>query len=519
MIAYVTRRALQLSSFLNRMQQTPMTLWSNWTYAKRIMAFYPILFLSTICHFGISGLAPGFEQIVLEFHVGPDKLSWLISICMLGSFIGCYTLALLTDRFGRRPIWLFAALWVFLCSIWGAVSDSYTSLLLSRFFASWAAGVSEPVSVTTTNDLFFLHERGTQCGVQSVWLSLGASLSPVITGFLIQSKGWRWYKWVLSILAGFDLLWIFFCSPETRYRRNLHESVDVAGADEFSDKSAGTRQSLNEIAVSYEEKTTLETSASHQSAIDAPVRKRSYLLELKPWSPVDKDVNVLAAFFRAWATWSYLSIAWAVTSWAIHVSCVIVLISLIPIYLGATPYNFTTSQQGLTFLAACVGNILGSFLCGYMTDKLSQWSARRNNGVFEPEMRLPVVIFPAVAVPVGLLMFGIGLEKKFHWIVPVIGSGLVGTGLTGIAAIVEAYMMDSYAPVLADGIVNLYGFKSIVSFAIGFAVVPWLKLNGIIPVFCILSAMVIVVDAFAMVIYIWGKRLRERDARLRVLAF
>jgi hypothetical protein len=68
-------------------------------------------------------------------------------------------------------------------------------------------------------------------------------------------------------------------------------------------------------------------------------------------------------------------------------------------------------------------------------------------------MRLPVVLIPAVLCPTGLLMFGIGLDRQMHWIVPVIGSGLVSTGLTGIAAVGQSYMLDSYAPVANDCIV------------------------------------------------------------------
>jgi hypothetical protein len=68
-------------------------------------------------------------------------------------------------------------------------------------------------------------------------------------------------------------------------------------------------------------------------------------------------------------------------------------------------------------------------------------------------MRLPVTIFPALLVPAGLLMFGVGLEHGTHWIVPVIGVGLVGVALTGIGSVIQPYLMDSYSPVLFDCLV------------------------------------------------------------------
>ena len=130
-----------------------------------------------------------------------------------------------------------------------------------------------------------------------------------------------------------------------------------------------------------------------------------------------------------------------------------VLITTIPVFMGAPPYNFSASAQGLVFLGPCVGNLIGSFFCGYLNDKLSQWSTRRNHGVFEPEMRLPVVIIPALLVPAGLIMFGVGIHNGVHWIVPVIGAGAVGIALTGIGSIIQPYLMDSYAPVVFDCLV------------------------------------------------------------------
>jgi hypothetical protein len=126
--------------------------------------------------------------------------------------------------------------------------------------------------------------------------------------------------------------------------------------------------------------------------------------------------------------------------------------------MGAPPYNFSIGQQGLVFLSPCIGNLIGSFLCGYLNDGLARWSSRRNGGVFEPEMRLPVVLFPALLVPTGLLMFGLGIHNGLHWIVPTIGAGLNGIALTGIGSVAQPYMMDSYAPVIFDCLVVWISF-------------------------------------------------------------
>ncbi|KIW12694.1 hypothetical protein PV08_09972 [Exophiala spinifera] len=490
----------------------------NWPFAKRVAAFWSVLFLSALCNFCITGLAPGFGQLIEEFHISLTQVTWLISACLLGEFMGCYTVAPFSTRYGKRPLWLLCGLFFFVCNLWAAAAKSYSSLLLARFFASWASGTSEPLSVGTLHDIFFLHERGTQAGVQSIWLSLGSSLAPPICGFLIQDKGWRWYHWLVSILAGADLILLFFVVPETQYNRDMQSSLGAVGAEkENNGRSIDTPpETVDPKIMSGPEVEMLEAQSSTISRVKP---KKTYKEELKPWSPVNKEVNLVGSFLRPWATWCYPSVVWSVLSFSIHVTCVVVLISLIPVYLGAPPYNFSISQQGLVFLSPCIGNLFGSFFCGYINDKLSQWSTRRNGGVFEPEMRLPVVVFPALLVPAGLLMFGVGIAHETHWIVPVFGTGLVGVALTGIGSIIQPYLMDSYAPVIFDCLVTFNGFKNLVSFAVGFAVVPWLELDGIVTVFIILAVLVVVIDAAVLVIYFFGKKLRQRDARLRIFLF
>jgi hypothetical protein len=131
---------------------------------------------------------------------------------------------------------------------------------------------------------------------------------------------------------------------------------------------------------------------------------------------------------------------------------IIVLISLVPLELSGPLYDFSISQLGLTYIAQLVGNLIGCDSCGYLNDVLSQWSARRNHGVIEPEMRLPVIIIPTILGPAGILMFGIGIVKEAHWIVPIVGDALLGVALASLPSIVQPYLMESYYPVSMDAL-------------------------------------------------------------------
>jgi len=47
----------------------------------------------------------------------------------------------------------------------------------------------------------------------------------------------------------------------------------------------------------------------------------------------------------------------------------------------------------------------------------------------KPEWRLPPMIPGAIAIPIGLFLYGWAAEKQVQWIVPLIGTALVGFGL------------------------------------------------------------------------------------------
>lgn len=61
--------------------------------------------------------------------------------------------------------------------------------------------------------------------------------------------------------------------------------------------------------------------------------------------------------------------------------------------------------------------------------------------------------------------------------------------------------------------------KNLIFFGIGFAVVPWIELDGLIAVSSILAAMLVFVDSLAILIYFFGKRMRRRDGKLKIFPF
>lgn len=75
------------------------------------------------------------------------------------------------------------------------------------------------------------------------------------------------------------------------------------------------------------------------------------------------------------------------------------------------PYNFTPNQIGMLSLAPFIGTLIGTAYGGPFCDwSIVRW-ARRNQGFYEPEMRIYNQHLPTISMAAGILTFGLTLSK------------------------------------------------------------------------------------------------------------
>jgi MFS family permease len=90
----------------------------------------------------------------------------------------------------------------------------------------------------------------------------------------------------------------------------------------------------------------------------------------------------------------------------------------------STAYNFQPWQSGLCFIAALIGSFIAIFLGGHLSDWIADLQTRRNDGIREPEMRLPAMAISVITAPLALILYGVGIQKRLHWICPTFGLAL-----------------------------------------------------------------------------------------------
>jgi hypothetical protein len=189
--------------------------------------------------------------------------------------------------------------------------------------------------------------------------------------------------------------------------------------------------------------------------------------------------------------------------------------------LSAPPYNFPVESVGLTFLSPLIAIVPGAVGAGWVTQKWTLRQARRNNGISEPEQKLPLAIIPAILAPLGCLMMGLGTYYGLHYMVFVAGEFVVILGLPLANFLAISYAFDCFHDVRpAPGVRALTQqcapyilaptlLCMSIAFGFNYAITPWAFDWGLrnwgISAACISAAMPL--TAFLMVRY--GKRLRK----------
>lgn len=151
--------------------------------------------------FMASAIIPSYSDIVNEFGVSMQQASYLTSlqIAILGGAPLLWKP--LSNRFGRRPIFLLSLICGLVCNVGCSKSPDYASTAacraLAAFFISPASAIGSAVVMETT----FKKDRAKYMGVWTLMVTLGVPSGPFIFGFVAYRAGYRWSYWVLAMVT------------------------------------------------------------------------------------------------------------------------------------------------------------------------------------------------------------------------------------------------------------------------------------------------------------------------------
>ncbi|PKS08467.1 hypothetical protein jhhlp_004850 [Lomentospora prolificans] len=405
----------------------------------------------------------------------------------------------LTNKFGRRPVYITSYALYFACCVWLIFEKRYGAFLAGRILLGIGAGAAETIAPLSIADVFFLHERGFVMALYTCFLSIGVAGGMIIDGFIVLHHEWRVIYQVAAGLIGFVLLLAVFSFPETAYIRAQPPAEEGEGgaSDSLSKGSPGSH---------VEFPTT------------SPPAKESYIESLRIYHRIWTDESLLKMFVRPLGLILLPPVLWAALVQSVTIGFLVAVTSNVAsAYQQA--YAFEPWQVGLCFVSAIIGSLVGIPAGGHFADICADFFTRRNGGVRVPEMRLPTMTLSLISAPLALVLYGVGIEKQLHWICPTIGLGLLNFSITQGTNVCLVYVIDAYRPVAGEITLSVMGFKSMFGFLLSFYTNPWVEKSGYINAYGAMGGIAAAVLILWVPLYIWGKALRHASWHWPILRY
>jgi MFS family permease len=168
-----------------------------------------VAFHACMATFTAAGIIPAYANIAEDLGVTMQQASYLTSlqIAILGGAPLFWKP--LSNRFGRRPIFLLSLILSLVCNIGCAKSTTYSSVAACRalvaFFISPASAIGSAIVMETT----FKKDRARYMGVWTLMVTLGVPIGPFIFGFVTYRLNYTWIYWILAMVsaASTELCW------------------------------------------------------------------------------------------------------------------------------------------------------------------------------------------------------------------------------------------------------------------------------------------------------------------------
>ena len=360
---------------------------------------------------------PSFPQLQAELGISYSQVNWTVAIPALGLAVGPLIWSSLADIYGRRIIFIVGTVIALVSSIGAAVAKDYGGYMAARFFQGFGVSPGATVGMAVVNDLFFEYERGQKLGLWVLAIDSGLLVGPILGGFvnLVSSA---WISWFTAILFGFLLLLELAFMSETLYPREymlsrMPRATGYANSTEI-EKLRHPRLEATEV----EPKRTTKLSFINIQPVPG-------MRHPKPWDSMIRFA---------------LTFKFPIVVVAVGIYCftwywwILSIITMLP----AAYVSYSPQIQGLLFIGLLLGTLFSEIFCsGRLSDSIVLKLAKKNDGIRLPEMRLwlayPAALlsastlqtrisfstttYPTNTFLVGLIIWGISIDKHYHWIV------------------------------------------------------------------------------------------------------
>ncbi|KAJ5244174.1 hypothetical protein N7489_004270 [Penicillium chrysogenum] len=379
----------------------------NWSNGKR--AFITILIcLYTFVVYTTSAIYTSSTQGVMkEFGVSTLVATLGLSLYVLGYGTGPLVFSPLSEIpvIGRNPVYIITMFLFVIISIPTAFVGNFAGLMVLRFLQGFFGSPCLASGGASIGDMYSLMNLPFAMMAWVAAAYCGPALGPLLSGFAVPVKGWRWslFESIWASAPVFILMFMFL--PET------------SSATILLRRAARLRKIHNTSRFMSQSELDQRNMRVSDIAVDALI---------KPMEITIKDPAVL--FVQIYTAIIY----------GIYYSFFEVFPLVYPV-----DYNMNLGQIGLVFLCVLVSCIIGiavyaSYIHFWMNRRIRRFGFPVNEKLLIPA--LPASFGPLI----GLFLFAWTARASIHWIAPTIGITIYGATVFIVMQCIFMYIPLTY---------------------------------------------------------------------------
>jgi DHA1 family multidrug resistance protein-like MFS transporter len=379
----------------------------NWSNGKRFIISLIICVYTFVVYTGSAIYTSSELGVIVKFGVTATDASLPLSLYVLAYGMGPLLWAPLSEIpvIGRSPVYAATMALFTILSLPTALVNNFAGLLVLRFLQGFFGSPCLAIGAATMQDMYSLLYLPYAL---VAWVSAaycGPALGPLLSGFAVTAKGWRWSLWEILWAAGPAFLVMFMLLPETStpniLLRRAQRLRKLTGDNRLQAQSEIDQKNLKPTAI----------------LVDAIIKP----MEITVKDPAILFVNVYTAII-----------------YGIYYSFFEVFPLVYP-----PMYGFSLGLIGVVFTCILVACMLGiAIYCGYLYYYLIP--DIKAHGLRAQESRLVPALFACFGPTIGLFMFAWTANPSIHWIAPTIGITIYGASVFVVMQCIFVYVPLSY---------------------------------------------------------------------------
>jgi major inositol transporter-like SP family MFS transporter len=156
------------------------------------------------------------------FSLSPFMQGAVVSSLLVGATVGALVAGPLSDRFGRRPVLISAAIIFIVGALLAALTPNAAILIVARFVLGLAVGTASLLVPLYIAEMAPADVRGALVNFNQLMITVGILVSYLVGYALASAQGWRWMLGLAVVPAAMLGLGMLFLPETPRYLVSRH---------------------------------------------------------------------------------------------------------------------------------------------------------------------------------------------------------------------------------------------------------------------------------------------------------